>query len=38
MSGEIAGMVKKQAPAREIVETMMSEAESILKAAPNRIA
>ncbi len=38
MSGEIAGMVKKQAPAREIVETMMSEAESIMKAAPNRIA
>ncbi len=38
MSGEIAGMVKKQAPAREIIETMMSEAESIMKAAPNRIA
>ncbi len=38
MSGEIAGMVKKQAPAREIVETMMSEAECIMKAAPNRIA
>lgn len=38
MSGEIAGMVKKQAPAREIIETMMSEAENIMKAAPNRIA
>lgn len=38
MSGEIAGLVKKQAPAREIVETMMSEAEKIMSTTSNRLA
>ncbi len=38
MSGEVAGLVKKECPAREIVETMMNEAEKLLSTTSNRIA
>jgi len=37
MSGQVAGLVKKQASAREIVETMMEEAEKVMSANSSRI-
>lgn len=37
MAGQIAGMVKEERPAGVIVETMMKDAESILKTCTNRL-
>ena len=33
MCGQIAGMVKKEQPAKEIIEEMFSQAEALLKGA-----
>ena len=38
MAGQIAGLVKKQEPVKDIIVNMMAAAEKLLSSTPNRIA